>query len=617
MKQKGLGLIFVLVILSFTIINVSAQINSTEEQQKVSKAYSCLTDKIQEKQCASLSTEEKIFSLLSIDSCGSELVSVSAPTNSGECWTASSGGSCRVKTTAQAVLALDNSGSSTAGAESWLLNQTGTPTELQWFLEIDPSGTASCQVSYSGVSSTVNIGEDKKLSSNAGPCLVLAQDNYWLRVSPSCYDETFSVSCNQDFLTTLLFRKSNSDTIHVSPESNSAASQGTTTEKVESTCFEENGACSYEGTLWASLVLDSLGHDVSSAFPYLITSAEDNQRFLPDAFLYFITSDTQYRTSILSEQKSNQYWLESGDKLYDTAVALYPFQSEDFKEKTNSKQWLLNTQDSNGCWENNLRDTAFILASLWPKTFTGGTGTSIPSCEVSGYYCTSSAACSGSGGEIFSDYSCPSLYNCCSVKPQEVTCPESGGIICSSNQICRGGDSIGTADLSSGEICCVGGSCEAGTGGTAQLSECELGGNVCRSFGCNDNEESITLTCSFTGDVCCTQKTPSSGGKSYLWIWILLVLIVFVVIGIIFRNRLRMLWVKIKSKFGGSSAGNAPPRGPPHYPPSRRPPAGPFMQRRIILPAPQKQVQRQALRRKSGAEKELDDVLKKLKDMSK
>jgi len=629
--KKRILILFLFIVLFFSVFpSVNAVINATQEKQKIDLAYSCLKDKVNTSAlCSSLSTEEKIFTLLAVNQCKTELISDSA--NTGECWPSAN---CRIKTTSQAILALDHSGANTDKAENWLLNQTKATTDLQWFLEIESPEPTSCTVTYSGLSFNVNIGADKKITNNAGGCLSLAENDYWLRIDPSCFDEEFEISCNQRFLTTLLFKKPSSSTVHVSPESSSAAQDGSTTEKVESLCFVQNNICNYEGTLWASLVLDSLGKDVSSYLPYLLTLAEDNKVFIPDMFLYSITSNIDHRTSLLSKQKSKKWWSESGDKFYDTALALFPFQQETLQEKTNSKEWLLSVQSANGCWENNVRNTAFILSSIWPRSFSGsgsggdvdGVGEEVFSCEESGYYCTTSSACSTGVGDVLSSYECPSLSVCCSVQSEQPTCFEQGGEVCSSNERCIGGTELSASDVV-GQACCIGGTCEAQTSG-GTLSECEASGASCRSFGCNADEETSTLySCEFTGDSCCISKTSEK--KSLLWIWILLILIALLIVGIIFREKLRMLWLRISKKSsGGFKPGSVFSPRPPSYPPHS---AQPLQHRTLMRPTAERRIfpqsrpqqpvthaqQRPVPKAKSAAQKELDEVLKKLKDLAK
>ncbi len=614
MEKKAVLSVFALLLILSAFSFVQAQIDPVEELEKINKAYQCLEDKVQETTCSSLSTQEKIFTLLSIDECQTELMSESQ--NDGECWSLGGSTSCDIKTTAQAILALENTGVNTEKEEAWLISKNTTATELAWYLEIENSEPATCSIEYAGLSPyTVTIGEEGKLSNDAGSCLTLAQDDNWLRISPSCFDQEFKVSCDQNFLTTLLFQKINSPTIQVLQSSSSSSAFGTTTEKVDSTCFSQGSGCNYEGTLWASLVLNSLGKDINSNLPYLVTLTEENLRFIPESFLYSITSNLEYRTATLSKQISSKWWEESGDKFYDTPLALYPFQQEEsLGEKINSKEWLLDVQDENGCWDSNVRNTAFILASIWPKTFGGsGDGEGLPDCGDAGYFCTSVSSCSGN---LLSEFDCPSLLKCCSVAPIQETCSEQGGTICNSNQFCSGGNQVSTGDLSSGETCCVEGACQTSTP-PSESTECALGGGECRTTGCNSNEKESFLSCEFGGDSCCTTKSPGGGGS--FWIWFFLILIILVVVGIIFREKLRDFWFGIQSRFGRSSrrpSGSGRPgpgygRPPPHHPLRHVP------ERRILLPAETRQPTRHAPPRKSGAQKELDNVLKKLKDMGK
>jgi hypothetical protein len=595
MKKRGLfSILFISIILMLSFA-ISAQSGLEDEQEKVDEAYECLEGKVEGK-CSSLSTEEKVFSLLAIDECQAEVMSDSA--NDGQCWPSSN---CRLKTTAQAVLALDNTGVNTDDAEEWLLSQNITPAELIWYLEIESNEETTCTLSYSESPYTVNIGEDKKISNSAGTCLRLAQDDYWLRVSPSCYDQEFQISCDQDFLTTLLFRKATSSTIHVSEKTSSAAAEGTTTEKVNSYCFAEGNSCDYEGSLWAAMVLDSLDRDVSAFLPYLIVLADENERHIPDAFLYFLTSDAEYRANLLSGQQSSKWWMESGDKFYDTALALYPFQHESIQEKTNSKIWLLDVQDSEGCWERNVRNTAFILASIWPREFGGGGGEEeLPDCKAAGYFCMSGASCEGN---IYADYDCPALFKCCSVPQVQETCAELGGEICSSNQRCVGGAELDT----SGGTCCIGGSCSVVDQVTE--SECELNNGVCREYGCSSEETESTYLCESSSDTCCVSESPTTRG-SYWWVWLLILLIILAIVGIIYRDKLRSLFKRKPRSRGmpGGSFGGRP--RPPVTPPLMQPRPMP----RRILPASRA---RGPVRPRRARSKELDDVLKKLKDMGK
>lgn len=588
---------------------VSAQNNeSCDENCKINNAYSCIEDQIDARSCSSLSVEEQIFSSLSVGQCTSELSDAS---DDNECWP---DGNCEIKTTAQAIMALDRTGGSTTSAAEWLTEQNQTPSELTWFLQIDSTEKTSCTIDYSSGSNEINLEEDKTISGiSGGDCLSRTNNDYWLRIASDCYDEEYSISCDTGFTTNLLYQKANSDTIYVSDETHSASAEGTTSEEIFSSCFTISGSCDYEGTLWSAMALSSLNYEISSYLPYLVAMSdeEDNQQYLPNAFLYALTGE--FRNDLLLQQKNSQFWEESGNRYYDTALALHTLQYDSSQEITDSKEWLFEVQGNNGCWNNgNLRDTSFLAYALQPRGVSGDSGTSTPDCENSGYYCMSSASC---GGEVLPSYSCSGTFVCCSQPKQDPTCQEQGGEICSSGQQCAGGTTVDASGLSSGQICCYGGSCQEPQQDTESV--CESVGGTCRVSGCLDSEQESSESCDFSSDVCCIPQRDEGGSSGWIWIFVLLILIVLVVAGIIYREKLRRLWLRMKSKFGKGNGrrGHSGPRGPrpPGFPPSSpgAPPQRPF-QRKMV---PSRGPPRRGPPRRSN--KELDDVLGKLKKMGK
>jgi hypothetical protein len=696
--KRGIVLGIFLIVLVF---NLSFIIALENETAKKDLAYDCLDKKIQGR-CSSMSSEERIFSVLTTGECSNELI---ADSQNNQCWPKSG---CEIKTTAQAILALNEVGMDTSVAQNWLLSKNSTPTDIDWYLEIENtgeiSGSYSCSITYSGSSYEVIIGANKKIDSSAGSCLTLSQGDYWLKISPSCYQTEFKISCNEQFLTTLLFMKSGSSTVHVSENVNSASAEGTTTETVNSLCFSNSGSCDYEGSLWAAMVLKSLGKDISSYLAYLITLAEDNQNYLPEAFLHSITDN--FREELLNKQdgeNDEEYWdTNSGNKFYDTALALLPFQGKSLQEKTNAKEWLLEVQGGEGCWQTSLKDTAFILYSVWPpesspspiiindtcetaghsciesgncsgnllshlvcsasskiccdesgdsqtcEEYQGKNGTICKSseicsgestlnvsglyskevccltgicetrdesqedCEVKGYYCMSEPTCiTELGGEIL-DFDCfGGNRKCCSEPLLINTCNDLGGEICNTlNQVCTDGKIANkVSGLDYGQECCIdGGTCED----IEEESECEIANGNCKSS-CTDDEEEQNYVCDYSSDVCCTDKNEDGG--SLWWVWLLLLLIVLVLLGIIFRDKLRPYWLQIKSKFTKKPKSRPGfPRRPGHrFPILSRPGMRKPMQRKILPPTQRQQpVRKLSLQR---PKREIDDVLKKLKEM--
>jgi len=602
-KRVMYSLVILFFILTFPLIFAeNVTVDSEDANTKVQAAYTCLNDKIDNQGCSDLSSEERIFSLLAVKECKSQVLD---DAKNDKCWPESS---CKIKTTAQAILALSKSGTNTDEADNWLLSQNMTPPDVVWYLQIESNEATNCTIKYGSTNKQISIGEDRKIDSNAGSCLTKDESGYWYRVSTNCYEQDFEISCDENFLTSLLYKKKTSSTIYVSEQTNSASSEGTTTEKVNSLCFEEADKCSYEGSLWAALVLKYKGYDVSAYLPYLISMAEDNDEYLPESFLYLLTGYEDYRTDLLLRQKT-KYWDESGDKFYDTAIALYPFSSEEPTEKSTAMEWLLEdgVQDKDGCWKGNLRNTAFLLYSVWPKSTTIETDTDVD-CETSGYFCMSAVNCEGN---ILNDYSCAGVLKCCDKEKSLETCVNQGGSVCTSSQNCVSGTIGEASGLSIGEKCCLGGTCED----PVTESECESRSGICRSFDCSTGEELSAYSCDY-GQNCCVKSTKSE--TSYWWIWVLLILIVLIALAILYKDKVKIYWFRIKSNFrksGGSSTQTKPSTGfPPRFPPEQR-----MMQRRILPPNmnQNRPMQRPVTQNRPNpkSQEELNDVLKKLKEM--
>ena len=106
-------------------------------------------------------------------------------------------------------------------------------------------------------------------------------------MADKCLEKEFSVSCDQDFITALVYQKNTGSTVFVSSETHSSVSLGTTTEKVDSRCFSTGNKCDYEGSLWASIALAKVGEDVSQYIPYLLAFSGDNQKYLENQKLLF------------------------------------------------------------------------------------------------------------------------------------------------------------------------------------------------------------------------------------------------------------------------------------------------------------------------------------------
>lgn len=599
--KRGRMLLFLLGII--LVLNFSLVFAALENVSDVStKGYACLESKIEDK-CSSLSAEEKIFSLLSVGQCKDEVLSDAL---NGECWPKSG---CRLRTTALAMLALKENGINVTKSIDWLLSKKMAPTGVDFLLQIEPLSLSKCAISYLGGSHNIIISEDKKINADAGYCLSLYGDNYWLKIKNTCYDKEFQISCNVSFTTNIIYKDEASSTIYVSEGLSSAPANTPTTESVNYFCLKQGTTCDYEGNLWAAIVLNGFGYDSSVYVPYLVVKQSANEKYVPEAFLYALLGDS-YRNDILVRQRENKYWLESGDRFYDTAVALYPFQYEELSEKTSTISWLEETQGSNGCWQDNLRNTAFLLYSIWPKRISPKPIEQ--DCESAGHFCLSKANCESVDGQELSFSGCFGATTvCCSKEKPLEQCDNQNGIICGSDEICTG-DTIDASDLSSGQRCCIDGDCEVPTPAPSEeeKTQCETYGGICRNT-CSGSETESSHSCNGSQN-CCISATAKKA--NYLLIIIFSVLILLVVLGILFRKKLRELILRFKLKGKGKpSSMRFPPRG---FPPSSTSAIQPRMMPRRFLPSqPANITYKPTYNVPVKKPEEVDEVLKRLKEI--
>ncbi|MEA3413957.1 MAG: hypothetical protein U9Q99_00310 [Nanoarchaeota archaeon] len=600
--KKSVMIIFIFAFLLIGLNFGSALLEG--EKETVDSAYTCLRQTIEDRSCSTLSIEEQIFSLITVEKCKDEVM---AAQFNGECWASSKTTNCDLKTTALATLGLNRVNENTEAPELWMLGQAKNATNIQWFFEIDSPVKTTCDLEYDGTTYTAvsyDRNNEKLISMSAQKCLQINSPYaHWLEVDRSCYEKEFSTTCDENFITTLMFKNPAYPTLYVTGITHSSSAGGTTIEQISSLCFANSaGQCDYEGSLWASWVLDSLEHDITKFLPYLIVREPDFPELMPEVFLYTLTGKLEYRTTILSGQINKEYWKKDQNKFYDTALALLPFQEGNLTEKINTKLALIEDQGPDGCWDNkNVLTNAFILYSIWPNQL-GGTGTikDDDTCEEVGYYCVSSNyVCVQSGGITQGNYKCVSnSKRCCSVPEKVVLCSEIQGELCATNEYCQGGNSQNTNDATGGKICCVQGSCQKKV---VNQNTCETEAfGICEPYSCAKGYESSNSYSCNSGDICCIKES----NKSYWWLWLLFGLIVIVTLAILFRD-------KIQDLLGGNKkVVPKNPRAPPSY--NRRPTMPP---QRKMMPSQRRPPMRKPMPQK--APRELDDVLDKLKKMSK
>lgn len=598
MKEKRVVLMIVLGIL--VLITLSLVLAADEAD--IEKSYTCLKNKLGSNCGGSDNIETLSYNLLamSYDSqvqsdCKSEI----EKRKNDNCYAQSSGGQCSVKSTAIAVFALNEVGEKVDDSIDWLLSRRMANNGLTWFLEIDANNLTECEIN----GKTVTINENKKITGNV-PGLKLAYNNYWFQIDD--IDSNYTITCKNDFVTTLLYQKPGSSVIYVTSNSHTASAGDTTTEKVNSYCFISNGECNYEATLWVTLSLVKTEEDISPYIPYLTAFSDDsaNSKYFPSAFLYMLTGSDDYEAQIRSLIKEGKYWDISNNKFYDTSLAILALGSgSSLDEVENSKNYLLGLRETDGCWNNVYMP--LILYAGWPRIpVKASTGTSSAGCTDYSHYCVAALECPSA--KRLDNFMCLGSDICCETNTPGQTCTDKGGMVCKENQICTG-ETVSSADENN---CCTG-NCNEQVAPTQ--NECETSGGTCKDICGKDEEEKTAYSNSCDlGYICCGTKetTPTN----WFLIILIIILIILVLLAIIFRNQVRVWLFRTKSGF---RTGKSPPPssrpGPFIQPPFR--PMPPSMQQR----APQHMYGRLPPRPpvRSQKDKEFDDTMRKLRDISK
>lgn len=607
------------IILLASFISADAiSVNTTINSDSFTASYNCLKSQIDSRTYASMTIEELASSLWALGYDGARQSAIfnelEKRKSANNCWPS---GACTLKETSMVMLAYSYINKNVDSIKDWLLNQTIPTVDLVWYLQIETSNKSECTITYDNISRKISISEEKTISGNPGNCLNPAYNGYWLTVDNKCYDKEIKVSCTTDFLTSTFYKRISGTTYYVTTTTSSASPNGETTQKIESLCFKQGSSCNYEGSLWAISAItkkDSLIRN--KVLPYLITLSADNvnARYLPSAFLYALTGFDEYFSELTNLQNSKGYWQtsEATKRYYDTAVALFGLAVHTDSQQFNAaKEYLLDPAvKSQGCWNNNnIRDTAFILYNL-DRKIPSGESSSITQCtdySDQGYSCTDATTCEDDlNASILNNFYCFGSLICCSKsEPPEKTCEQKGGVSCSFGQECS---SQNTVPSSSSGICCIDGTCRESV---PIINACEAATYTCKAI-CNSAEEEKSLECPENGKCCAEKEEPA---KNYWWVWLLILLIILIILAIIYRNQLQAWIFQIKNKVSKQPIQQQRPMPPQmQFSPRQIIPGRPPMPLRPMPPRP-------ALGARPGVpyprQKELDDTLKKLKDMSK
>ena len=621
MKKQVMFSMLILIVLLVTSLALAQEDEEDETQELIDTAYQCLEDSLGSG-CEDLTNSEaQAYAVLALGDkqCADRLLENSD--NAEEtCWPS---GSCKVRDTAIAMMALDRINKDTTKIKEWLLDQTMVATSLIWYIEIDADEATTCDVTRDTTTTQITINEDKTINSISDNCLSLSTGDYWLKLNSNCIDEEFTISCDKLFKTTLLYQTQSSSTIHVSQLVNQAEANSFTTEKISFQCFQQGSVCNYESTLWATLALKKQGESILNYLPYLKAFASENRGDFPEAFLHLFTGDPDYLSSTISNNFKGNFWqVGSKNKEYNSALAFMSLGESAIPEVEKSKTYFLNNQDADNCW-NTPTDTARLLYTAWPKAVSssggttgggggGGTTPTTSDCRSNNGYCTTLANCPGS---IFTTFDCINPGKVCCSEPEELeTCSELGGQICDVDEQCFNTNYVDSVDA---PFACCQSTCEdipqGDPGTTFDTNLCQDNDGTCRSFCDEDDEEQdFSLSCGETSNqICCQEKSGS-----LIWVWVLLILIVVVIILILLRKKIKLGFFKMKSKFKKKPSKPTRPAGLP--PPGRVPPMAlrPTAHHRPI-PKSRPATHRPVTKSSGGKDKDFEDTLKKLREMSK
>lgn len=299
------------------------------------------------------------------------------------------------------------------------------------------------------------------------------------------------------------------------------------------------------------------------------------------------------------DRANNNYWLEISGNCLDKEFTIScdkDFISALIYREGTSGPVYVSSEAHSGAAGASTKEKASCEAKITP-TPTPTDTTSAIYCESAGYVCAEREECLGSDGQVLDRYECERDLACCSLKPVE-TCEKKGGEICDADQECEERISF----TMEGECCraCV------NKRKPIIENECvdkDIG--TCRNSCEDGEEEKLDINCAESSDVCCAGKEE---GGYLVWIIILLALIGLVILGIINRHKIQ-IWLHNRKQGKGSvprSGGGMPPRIMPTQMPSR------YMPPPKRGPAP-----RMTRGPKSASEKEMEETMRKLKEMSK
>ena len=490
--------------------------------------------------------------------------------------------------TSLASLALSKFGENVSDEIDWLLvNRYPAMQDGDWLIQVRFTGgtqQSTCSVDYEGTSTIFELNGTEIVG---GPgCIGEHWINFESCVKGSAADvyESFSIDCvGASFSPSLLFKKYIGDYYLTNSGSNLL--------ELENGCFSAGGACSCAYTGYASFVLNELGENAAT-LPFLDSSCSDDA--LGNSFLLLMTSGSEY-SDWLTENQLGSNWDNSE---YTTALSIHALRSSNLGSSqlvSDSKDWLGLHQLSGGSWDDSVKTTSMVLWGAFsdkvpvPIPVEGSCNNGIlegnETCEI-GVSCTGDLTCI--------DCQCVTVQTCNETDEcrSDVDCTQTG-YTCNPNSC--------SCEIISFE-CTSDNQCDSG-------EYCDLATHTCQitpvaPSGCNlDSDCDDGEFCNITSGHC----TLSEGGLGWL-AW-------FIAIIVIAGGSFAGYWAYKNKKFNLFK-----PKGPQ--------PSSGFPAPKRELPKPSYPVARQAItrpnvrkyipnRKDSRLEKELDDSIKKAKDLLK
>ncbi|MCX8194270.1 MAG: hypothetical protein N3G19_02840 [Candidatus Pacearchaeota archaeon] len=420
--KRGKLLLFLIIVFVLILISSNFALAQEQENIQIKKAYLWLQSKSLGK-WQNLNLQQHVFSILAlkekltqsqIDAATKALLQKSQ--NNGTCWPSTN---CNALDTALAKIALDSLNKDSSKASEWLLNKTITPTAIggNWLLQLIQlqDNAMICRIKYN--TTEISVEFDKKgIVSSLSNAECFTNATYWLQLNQQCFEKEFNITCNDSFMGNFLFEKPSAPKeYYIVSAMQSAQPLGVISLKLITKCIQQGADCNYEATLWTAYAFTNQPSISRSFVPYLVMKADENNKLLPQAILYKLTSQQSYADAIASLQGTDGLIVAPStlyNKYHDTGLASMTgsvVNANITKIKEKLLQQQIKTGANAGSWEclgcDSIRETAMLLYGIWPAYEWRSP------CEQEGYSCV--ANCSAINGALVSLDCYPETYQCC------------------------------------------------------------------------------------------------------------------------------------------------------------------------------------------------------------